>query len=92
MKRRIIYISSTFSSFFSANYRPNKKDMKKLKIERIPWTQKQKEVITNFFKTHIKNKRAPRKQEVEELINRHKTLFKEKNWVKIKAFVYNCYK
>lgn len=62
------------------------------KINRIAWTQKQKELMTDFFKVHIQNKRAPRKQEVEELKTQHKKIFETKNWKKIKAFVYNCYK
>lgn len=48
--------------------------------------------MTDFFKVHIQNKRAPRKQEVEELKTQHKKIFETKNWKKIKAFVYNCYK
>lgn len=62
------------------------------KIGRIAWTQKQKEVMTDFFKAHIKNKHAPKKKEVEELRTKYVKLFENKNWIKIKAFVYNCYK
>lgn len=78
--------------FILGHYQDGNDNKTKLKIERIPWTQKQKDVITHFFKLHIENKRAPRKHEVEQLIAKHKTLFKTKSWVKIKAFVYNCYK
>lgn len=48
--------------------------------------------MNEYFEKHIKYSKAPKKEEVENLIRKHKKLFKEKNWVKIKAYVYNCYK
>ncbi|KAJ8927998.1 hypothetical protein NQ314_019464 [Rhamnusium bicolor] len=60
-------------------------------IRRIRWKE-QKKLITDHFKAHIKKKMAPRKHEVEVFINQHKHIFKEKNLIKVKAFVYSSYK
>lgn len=64
----------------------------KPKIQRIRWTDRQKTVIRNYFQGHIQHKKPPKKHEVEALIQDNKVLFQDKNWVKIKAYVYNCYK
>lgn len=56
------------------------------------WTEEQKEVINNFFKNHIKTKKAPKKHEVIELLGKHGDYFKNKTWIAIKSYVYNCYK
>lgn len=64
----------------------------KSKVQRIRWTNQQKAVMNTYFKEHIRYKKPPKKNEVEALIQENKVLFKEKNWVKIKAYVYNCYK
>ncbi|KAJ8929599.1 hypothetical protein NQ314_017706, partial [Rhamnusium bicolor] len=64
----------------------------KQKILREKWSEEQKSAITSFFKDHIKNKKVPKKNEVEDLINSNKTLFEGRNWVVIKAYVYNCYR
>lgn len=55
------------------------------------WTDKQKADIKKHFKQHIKDKKAPRKHEVDEFL-RHSNNFKNKNWVQVKSYVYNCYK
>lgn len=68
------------------------KEKKRTKIQRIRWTGEQKLHINEFFEDHIKNKKVPRKHEVEELMEKHKRLFRGKMWVQIKAHVYNCYK
>lgn len=60
--------------------------------KRIPWTDEQKRRMNSFFGDHIKNKRAPKKHEVEEFLSSHIKLFENKNWVKIEAYVYICYK
>lgn len=44
------------------------------------------------FQDHIRNKRAPRKEETELFMKKHPELYQDKNWVTIKAFVYNTYK
>lgn len=81
---------NTYFNLFVGNHADTRN--KRQKIARIRWTKEQRQVITSHFKIHIKNKQAPRKHEVEELIKKHKTFFKDRNWVKIKAVVYNCYK
>ncbi|XP_072399761.1 uncharacterized protein [Diabrotica undecimpunctata] len=58
----------------------------------VPWTRQQKETVEIFFKKHIKEKVPPKKHEVECLINKNLTLFKNKTWEQIKVYVYNKYK
>lgn len=48
--------------------------------------------MLKFFKIHIKNKISPKKAECLKLREENLNLFKEKNWVQIKVFVYNTYK
>lgn len=56
-----------------------------------PWTEEQKKIVLSFFKKHIKDKRAPKRHECEELLKRFPQL-KNKEWQKIKVFVQNKYR
>ncbi|XP_018578165.1 uncharacterized protein LOC108916403 [Anoplophora glabripennis] len=62
------------------------------KKHREKWTQKQKDIVITFFKDHIKYKKAPKKHEVEMFLSKYPGLFKSRNWITIKAFVYNLYR
>ncbi len=64
---------------------------KGLKRTLVPWTAKQKQVTEAFFKKHIENKIPPKKKEIEELVAKHKELFKNKKWATIKVYVCNKY-
>ncbi|XP_063923052.1 uncharacterized protein LOC135137359 [Zophobas morio] len=57
----------------------------------VPWTEKQKSVVTTYFKDHIKKKQPPKRLECEKLIATHGDLFQNKNWLKIKVFIQNKY-
>lgn len=57
----------------------------------VRWTEEQKEVVTLYFKEHIKQKRPPRKIECEDLISKNSELLKNKDWLKIKVFIQNKY-
>ncbi|CAG9817738.1 unnamed protein product [Phaedon cochleariae] len=98
-----IAVPGTSESDFNNDYEDNpssdedevenpKKKKKAGKTQRIRWTEEQKRIISTFFRDHIRNKIAPKKLEVEKLMQQNKKLFKSKNWVKIKAYVYNCYR
>ncbi|XP_074026783.1 uncharacterized protein [Leptinotarsa decemlineata] len=60
------------------------------KGKRGKWNSEQKNVLKNAFKEHIKNKKAPRKEEAELVMKKHKDLFKDKTWATVKVFVYKC--
>lgn len=60
-------------------------------VIRQSWTAEQKHRIAHYFKTHIKNKQAPKKSEVDEFMNEHPNLYKGRKWTSIKAVVYNIY-
>lgn len=64
----------------------------KPKFIRVPWTEEQKQVITNYFQKHIVLKRAPVKKECEELKKKYSSLLKDKPWRKIKSFIHNACK
>ncbi|XP_024084023.1 uncharacterized protein LOC106662998 isoform X2 [Cimex lectularius] len=57
----------------------------------VPWTTEQKQLVKQFFKSHIKTKTAPKKRECEKLISLHPTIFSNKNWLKMKVYVQNEY-
>ncbi|XP_015111517.1 uncharacterized protein LOC107037467 [Diachasma alloeum] len=59
---------------------------------RSAWTPQQIAVVKNHFKQHIKNKKASKKLECEELIKKHPTLLGNKDWVRVKIYVYNSYR
>lgn len=61
-------------------------------IPRIKFSEEEKRAIRIFFKKHIKMKQSPKKMEVLKFMNDNKNLFQYKNWVKVKAFVYNEYR
>ncbi|KAJ8966533.1 hypothetical protein NQ314_003474 [Rhamnusium bicolor] len=50
----------------------------------------QKQIVTEFFTEHIKISKPPKRNECEELIEKHPELA-NKNWMKIKVFVQNVY-
>lgn len=83
-------------SGIATNYRkkmlPKKKISPKRKIQRTPWTQDQKNIVTNYFKTHITQKKPPKQAECEELISKNSAILRNKDWLKIKVFVQNIYR
>jgi hypothetical protein len=66
---------------------------KKSKKKRIlvPWTTEQKNVVTKYFKDHIKCKKPPKRFECDKLKNKYAELFYNKDWLKIKVFIQNIY-
>ncbi|XP_052756327.1 uncharacterized protein LOC128201936 [Galleria mellonella] len=57
----------------------------------VPWSMEQKKVVTKFFKSHIQNKKPPRKLECENLKGQYPELLQNKDWLKIKVFIQNIY-
>lgn len=57
----------------------------------VPWTDQQKKLLRDYFKMKIKNKVTPKKPEIMKLKESHPDVFKNKDWVKMKAFIYNEY-
>ena len=57
----------------------------------VPWTVEQKNIVTKFFKLHIKNRKPPKRHECEKLKQKHPELLSNKDWLKIKVFVQNIY-
>lgn len=62
---------------------------KKSKVIRERWTPLQKKCALKYFAKKIKSGESLRKEETEEFKNKNSELFKNKDWVKIKAFIFN---
>nr|CAI5821399.1 unnamed protein product [Callosobruchus analis] len=58
---------------------------------KVKWTSEQKQVVTRYFKQHVKEKRPPKRAECEALIEQHPELLENKSWTKIKVFIQNLY-
>lgn len=58
----------------------------------VPWTEEQKEIVTNYFATYIKKKQAPKKSDCEDLKLLYPQVLENKDWLKIKVFIQNVYK
>ncbi|XP_050314709.1 uncharacterized protein LOC126749100 isoform X2 [Anthonomus grandis grandis] len=74
------------------NYSETKKSTQDKKITRTRWLEEDKKIVRGYVQDHIKNKKAPKKHEVETFLDHHKSFLKKTNWVKLKPFVCNCYK
>lgn len=59
---------------------------------RSRWTTEQARLVKRFFQDHIKLQKAPKKEECLELINQYPEILQDKNWVKLKTYVYNVYR
>lgn len=68
-----------------------KTNVKQHKFIRVPWSDEEKKVTTEAFKKHIIMKKAPRKEECEEIMKKYPHLFIDKTWKKIKTFIHNIY-
>ncbi|KAB0804413.1 hypothetical protein PPYR_01383 [Photinus pyralis] len=71
---------------------PDEKSKKSKLTGRTPWTEAQSLLVKNHFKKHIRLKQAPKKNECIEFMEKHPTIFQNKDWVRVKTFVYNTYR
>lgn len=65
---------------------------RKLIPGRVPWSKLERDTVIKYFSKHIRNKIAPKKKETNEFKEKYPNLFYDKDWVKIKTFVYNQYR
>lgn len=63
-----------------------------MKQKRATWSEEEKNLVLNYFTSHIAKKNAPKKDETNNFKKMYPSLFKDKDWVKIKTFVYNQYR
>lgn len=73
---------------------PSEDTLKQLKPipARMRWSMKERKLVTSYFKSHITNKVTPRKHECDKFIEKYGKFLNNKDWVKIKTFVYNCFR
>lgn len=57
------------------------------KYVRVDWAKDERKITTDYLKKHILLKKAPQKQDCENLNKKH-NLLKDKPWKKIKTFVH----
>lgn len=75
----------------STEQQTNLPKKKKTKRTLVPWTKEQKTHTEEFFKNHIIMKKPPRKNEILSLIEKYPSVFVNKSWTTIKAYVQNKY-
>lgn len=59
---------------------------------RIPWSNKEKNIVLDFFKHHVENKITPKKHECNQFLLQHGEKLHAKDWVRVKTFVYNSFR
>lgn len=59
---------------------------------RTRWTDQEKTLVLDYFKDHLEKKATPRKYECDQFIAKHGKSMINKDWVKIKTFVYNSFR
>lgn len=59
---------------------------------RVRWSEEEKRLVCAYFKEHIKKKIPPKKHECELFLEKKGNLMVNKDWVRIKTFVYNIYR
>ncbi|XP_050510332.1 uncharacterized protein LOC126887053 [Diabrotica virgifera virgifera] len=59
---------------------------------RAKWSDNEKQVLLQYFEKHIEKKITPRKHECDELLKLHPHVFENKDWVRIKTYVYNTFR
>ncbi|CAG9840805.1 unnamed protein product [Diabrotica balteata] len=70
----------------------SKMNCRKIPIVRHKWNIEQKRLIAQHFKNNIKEKRPPKKFEVEAFQEQQSEEFRKMKWTTIKAVVFNMYK
>ncbi|KAG5881868.1 hypothetical protein JTB14_008683 [Gonioctena quinquepunctata] len=56
------------------------------------WKKEEKDIMLRYFKHFIKDRKAPKKCEVEEFKLKEKEVFSNIDWLRIKTFIYNQYR
>ncbi|KAL5238907.1 hypothetical protein ACI65C_006317 [Semiaphis heraclei] len=79
-------ISNKFKSvpFPKKNLHPDSK-----KFVRVPWTDAEKKVTTEYFQKHILLNKVPKKEECDNLKKQFPEIMINKPWKKIKTFIHN---
>jgi len=62
------------------------------KFVRVPWTEAEKKVTTEYFKKHILLNKVPKKEECDDLKKKFPEIMMDKQWKKIKTFIHNINK
>lgn len=65
--------------------------VKPRKFVRVIWSEAEKNATTKYFQKHIFHKKAPIKEEYQDLKRKFPELFHDKPWKKIKTYIYNIY-
>lgn len=62
----------------------------KFKHPKIRWTDEQKKITKEYFKNNIRIKKPPTETEIE-IFRKDYPIMENKDWKKIKVFVFNIY-
>ncbi|KAB0805127.1 hypothetical protein PPYR_02097 [Photinus pyralis] len=70
--------------------RPSKKS--KGVSDRKRWSEIEKKLVLKHFSNHIKRKITPKKGECTEFLKQNANVLIDKDWVRVKTFVYNSFR
>lgn len=59
---------------------------------RVRWSDHEKKLVLEYFKEHTRNKVTPKKEECEDFLKVKGEKMINKDWVRIKTFVYNFFR
>lgn len=59
------------------------------KFVRVPWTDAEKKITTEYFQKHILLNKVPKKEECDNLKKKFPEIMMNKPWKKIKTFIHN---
>ncbi|KAL1516177.1 hypothetical protein ABEB36_000096 [Hypothenemus hampei] len=71
---------------------PHMQESKSKNSMRIKWSSEEQKIIKHYFRENIKNKITPRKTECQNFLEQYGSQFINKDWVRIKTFVYNTFR
>ncbi|KAK4885629.1 hypothetical protein RN001_001900 [Aquatica leii] len=70
----------------------SKKSLSKKLSGRIRWTAEEKKIVLEYFSLHLKNKKTPKKHKCDQFFLKHGNSLTNKDWVRVKTFVYNAFR
>ncbi|XP_050302177.1 uncharacterized protein LOC126740271 isoform X2 [Anthonomus grandis grandis] len=67
-------------------------DKPNLPYYRCDWNKKEKALVLEYFKDHMKNRVTPSKKECMKCATEFRHILNNKDWTRVKTFIYHAYK
>ncbi|KAJ8959479.1 hypothetical protein NQ318_022176 [Aromia moschata] len=88
----LTYRQIELDTVIAQNDKKSKAPIKSNISGRSRWSVEEKKLVLKFFHEHVKKKITPKKHECEQLISSNKNILLNKDWIKVKTFVYNSFR